>query len=163
MGSFREKNREGVKEIQENSRRTTELGSEMIEQANQINSVLESLELQDEEDVQAISETGQSYQSSFDSAFTGQVEMAGQEIEQKGEQIKEATGEELENVRAGISKLEQAGGISDIGRDAADAAHSKLEGSAEEYKGIIHGAEGVVDEIKQQIESLKNNLSDIFG
>ena len=52
MGSFREKNREGVKEMQENSRETTELGSEMTEQADQINAVLESIELQDEEDVQ---------------------------------------------------------------------------------------------------------------
>lgn len=163
MGSFREKNREGVKEVQENSRETTEIGSEMTEQADQINAVLESIELQDEEDVQAISETGRSYQSSFDSAFSEQVEKAGQEIEQQGEQIKEATGEELENVRSGISKLEQAGGISDIGRNAAEAGWSKLEGSAGEYEGIISDAEGVVDETKQQIESLKNNLSGIFG
>lgn len=163
MGSFREKNREGIKEMQENSRETTELGSEMTEQADQINAVLESIELQDEEDVQAISETGRSYQNSFDSAFSEQVETAGQEIEQQSEQIKEATGEELENVRSGISKLEQAGGISDIGRDAAEAGRSKLEGSAGEYEGIISDAEGVVDETKQQIESLKNNLSGIFG
>ena len=163
MGSFREKNREGVREMQENSRETTELGSEMTDQANQINSVLESIELQDEEDVQAVSETGRSYQSSFDSAFSEQVESAGQEIEQQGEQIKEETGEELENVRSGINKLEQAGSISDIGRDAAEAGRLKLEGSAGEYEEIISDAEGVVDETKQQIESLKNNLSGIFG
>ena len=137
MGSFREKNREGVKEIRENSRETTDLGSEMTEKAEQINSVLESIELLDEEDVQAISETGRSYQSSFDSAFSEQVETAGQEIEQQGEQIKEATQGELENVRSGISKLEHAGGISEIGRDAAEAGRSKLEGSAREYEDII--------------------------
>jgi len=54
MGSFREKSREGIKEMQENSRETTELGTEMTEQADQINAVLESIELQDEEDVQYI-------------------------------------------------------------------------------------------------------------
>lgn len=163
MGSFREKNREGIKEMQENSRETTELGSEMIKQADQINAVLESIELQDEEDVQAISEAGRSYQSSFDNSFSEQVESAEQEIEQQGEQIRETTEGELKNVRSGISKLEQAGGISDIGRDAAEAGHSKLEGSAGEYEDIISDAEGVVDETKQQIESLKSNLSGIFG
>ena len=163
MGSFRQKNREGIKEMQENSRETTELGSEMTEQADHINAILESIELQDEEDVQAISETGRSYQTSFDNAFNEQVETAGQEIEQQGEQIKEAAGEELERVRSGISKLEQAGGISDIGHDAAERGRSKLEGSAGEYEGIISDTEGVADEIKQQIESLKNNLSRIFG
>lgn len=163
MGSFREKNREGVKEMQENSRETTELGSEMTEQADQINAVLKSIELQDEEDVQAISETGRSYQSSFDSAFIEQVESTGQEIKQQGEQIKETTERELENVRSGISKLEQSGGISDIGRDAAETGRSKLEGSAGEYEGIISDAEGVVDETERQIELLKSNLSGIFG
>ena len=163
MGRFRQKNREGIKEMQENSRETTELGSEMIEEADQIYAILESIELQDEEDVQAVSETGRSYQTSFDNAFNEQVETAGQEIEQQGEQIKEAAGEELERVRSGISKLEQAGGISDIGHDAAERGRSKLEGSAGEYEKIISDTEGVADEIKQQIESLKNNLSRIFG
>ncbi len=163
MGSFREKNREGIKEMRENSRETTELGSEMTEQADQINAVLESIELQDEEDVQAISETGHSYQGSFDVAFSEQVESAGQEIEQQGEQIKEAAEGEFENVRSGISKLEQAGGISDIGLDAAEAGRSKLEGSAGEYGGIISDAKGAIDETKQQIETLKNNLGGIFG
>lgn len=163
MGNFREKNREGVKEIQENSRETTNIGTEMTEKAEQINSVLESIQLQDSEDVQAIQETGRSYQGSFDSAFSEQVETAGQEIEQQSDQIKEASGAELENVRSGISKLEQAGGISEIGRDSAEAGSSKLEGSAGEYEEIISDAERVSDETKQQIESLKNNLSGIFG
>ncbi len=162
MGSFKGKNREGVQEMRENSRETTEIGSEMVKQADEINAVLESIELQDEEDVQAISETGRSYKSSFDGAFSEQVETAGQKIEQQGEQIKEATGEELENVRSSNGKLEQAGGISDIGRDAAEAGRSKLEGSAGEYEGIISDAEGVADEIQRQIDSLKSNLSTIF-
>ena len=163
MGRFREMNREGVREIRENSRETTELGSKMIEQADWINAVLESIELQDEEDVQAIGETGRSYQRSFDGAFSEQVEAAGQEIEHQGNQIKEITEGELENVRSGIGKLERAGGISEIGRDAAEAGRSKLERSAGEYEGIITDAEGVVDETKQKIEYLKNNLSKIFG
>lgn len=163
MGSFREKNREGVKEMQKNLRDTTELGSEMTEQADQINAVLESIELQDEEDVQAISETGRLYQNSFDSAFSEQVEASGQELEQQGKQIKEAIESELENVHSGIGKLEQAGGISDIGRDTAEIGSLKLEESAGEYEGIISDAEGVGDETKQQIEFLKNNLSGIFG
>lgn len=162
MGSFKGKNREGVQEMRENSRETTEVGSEMVEQADEINAALESIDLRDEEDVQAISETGRSYKSSFDGAFSEQVETAGQEIEQQGEQIIEATGEELENVRSGIDKLEQAGGTSDIGRDAAEAGRSKLEESAGEYEGIISDAEGVDDEMQRQIDSLKRYLSTIF-
>lgn len=163
MGRFKEKNREGVKEMREKSRETTELGSEMTAEADQINSVLESIQLQDDEDIRAVSDTGRSYQSSFDSAFSERVESAGQEIAQRGEEITAETKGELANVRAGINKLEKAGGISDIGRDAAEAGRSKLEGSAGEYEGIISDAEGVANETEQQIESLKNNLSRIFG
>ena len=101
--------------------------------------------------------------AAFYSAFREQVESSGYEIEQRGNLIRETSGNELKNVRYGISKMEQAGSISDIGRDAADAGRSKLEGSASEYEGIISDTESVVDETKQQIESLKNNLSGIFG
>lgn len=163
MGNFREKNCEGVREMQENSKETTDLGTEMTEQADQINSILDSIELQDDEDVQAIGETGRSYQSSFDSAFSERVESAGHEIQQQGEQIKETIEGELENVRSGIGKLEQVGGISDIGKDAADTGRQKLEGSVEEYEGIISETDGVVNDTKQQIEALKSNLSGIFG
>ena len=163
MGNFREKGHEGIREMQENSRETTELGSEMTEQASEINAVLEGIDLQDEEDVEAISDTASSYQNSFDSAFSEQVETAGEQIEQQGEQIRGEMEGELDNVHSGIRKLEQAGGISEIGRDAAQAGSAKLEGSAQEYEGIISDAEGVVSETEQQIQSLKSNLSGIFG
>lgn len=163
MGRFKEKGHEGIKEMQENSRETTELGAEMTEQANEINTVLEGVELQDAEDVEAISDTASSYQSSFDSAFSEQVETAGEQIEQQGEQIRGEMEGELDNVRSGISKLEQVGGISEIGRDAAEAGSARLEGSAQEYEGIISDAEGVVNETEQQLQSLKSNLSGIFG
>jgi hypothetical protein len=163
MGSFKEKNREGVSEIRENSKETTDLGSEMNEKAEQIKSVLESIELLDEEDAQAISETGRSYQGSFDSAFGEKVETAEQEIEQQGEQVRESTESELENVHFGIEKLEQVEDVSEIGHDAAEAGRSTLEGSAGEYEEMISEAEDVVNETKQQVASLRSNLSGIFG
>lgn len=162
MGYFREKNREGVKEMRENSGETTELGESMREQADRINAVLESIVLQDDEDIQAIRETGSSYQRSFDSTFSEQVESAGREIEQQGMQIKENVECERENVSSGISKLEQASNISEIGRNAAEKGQSMLEGSAREYEGIISDAGETVDETKKQIEDLRNNLSKIF-
>ena len=146
MGNFREKNREGVNEMSENSKETTDLGTEMTEQADEINSILESIELQDDEDIQAINDTASSYQGSFDNAFSEQVETRGEEIAEQGEQINQEVSAELENVRSGISSLEQAGGVSEIGRDAAETGRSSLESSATEYEGIITDAEGVVDE-----------------
>ncbi len=159
---FREKNREGVQEMRENSRETVDIGSDMAEKAEQIQALLESIELLDEEDVQAVRETGEVYGQSFDSAFSEQVESAGQEIEQQGEQVRGETEGELENVRSGINKLEQAGGISDIGRDAAAEGRSRLEGSASEYEDIIAEAEAVENEMKAQIEALKSVLDGLF-
>lgn len=163
MGSFRGKGYEGVKEIQKEGRETTETGSEMTEQADEINAVLESINLQDSEDIQAIRDTGDSYQESFDTAFSEQVEQAGDEIREQGRQLGDTMGAELENVRSGISSLEQAEGISEIGREAAEAGSRKLEGSAGEYEGIIADTERTVDDVQAQIEALKNNLDGLFG
>ena len=162
MGSFREKNREGVREMRENSRETVDIGSDMAEKAEQTLALLKSIELQDEEDVQAVGETERGYGTSFDSAFSEQVESAGQEIEQQGEQIQGEMEGELENVRSGINKLEQAEGISEIGREAAAEGRSRLEGSAGEYEDIQSDAGSVASETKERIASLKNKIK-IFG
>ena len=163
MGRFKEKGHEGIRELQERTGEASDVGQEMIEQAGEINSILEGIDLQDEEDVQGIEQTGKQMQSSFDTAYTEKVEKAGEEIRDEGEQLKESMGEELENVRSGISQLEQAGGVSEIGREAADAGKGRLEQSAGEYEGIISDAEGVLDEAQQKIEQMKGDLGNIFG
>ena len=163
MGSFRNKGMDSVKEMQENSRETTDLGSEMKEQAEKISQVLESIKLLDSEDISAVSDTKGSYQKSFDSAYSEQVETAGQEIEAQSEKIVDEIGAEKENVRSGIHSMEQAGGVSEIGRDAADAGKSKLEQSENEYESIMDDAERVADDTAKRIEQLKNIVNRAFG
>ena len=163
MGSFKNKGMESVKEMQESSRETTDLGSEMQNQAEQINQVLDGINLQDDEDISAVSDTKGSYQKSFDSAFSEQVETAGQEIESQSEQLRSEISAEQGNVRSGIQSMERASGVSEIGRDAADAGRSKLEQSEREYEGIAGDAERVADDTSKKIEQLKNNVNRIFG
>ena len=163
MGNFRSRLGEGVNKIKETSKETTDIGSEMTEQADQINATLESIDLQDSEDVQAISDTGRAYQSSFDGAFSEQVETKGAEVSEQSEQVSGEAGDELSNVRSGMSKLEQASSISEIGKEAADSGTAKLEGSAEEYETIISDAENVSDTTQREIQNLKSKLSGIFG
>lgn len=163
MGNFKSKLGEGINKIKENSKEATDIGSEMTEQADQINAILESIDLQDSEDVQAMSDTGRAYQSSFDGAFSEQVETKGAEVAEQSEQVAGEAGDELSNVRSGISKLEQASQVSEIGREAGDSGAAKLEGSAEDYETVISDAEGVADTTQQEIQNLKSNLSGIFG
>lgn len=163
MGGFKNKHMDSVKEMQENSRETTDLGSEMQEEAEQINQTLDGIQLQDEEDIAAVSDTKGSYQKSFDTAFSDRVESAGEEIEQQSEQIQDMVGAEKENVREGIQSMERAGGISEIGREAADAGESRLEQSQREYENIATNAEQVSDDATKKIEQLKNSVNRIFG
>ena len=137
MGRFKEQAKKGIEDITESGKEATERGNEMSEQAEQIKGILESIELQDDEDMEAISETGRNYQGSFDSAFTEQVETKGQEIGQQGEQLTGEINEELENVHSGMSKLEQA--------------------------GMIEDTESTVKEIEDEINSQKSSLSRRFG
>jgi hypothetical protein len=163
MGSFKEKSREGIREMRENSLEATEIGTGMLEQAEEINAILESIELLDDEDMQAIDKAEQGYGQSFDNAFEEQVETAEREIENQGEQIQETVDSEIDNVNSGISKLEQAEGVSDIGREAAEGGESDLERSKSEYEQISADAVDVVDEVQEQINALKSNLGSVFG
>ena len=163
MGNFKSKLGEGINKIKETGKEATDVGSEMTEQADQINAILESIDLQDSEDIQAVSDTGSAYQSSFDGAFYEQVETKGAEVAEQSKQVSSVAGGELSNVRSGISKLEQASQVSEIGRGAADSGSAKLEGSAEEYENVISEAEGISDTTQQEIQNLKSKLGGIFG
>ncbi|MCD8107204.1 MAG: hypothetical protein LUE20_04480 [Oscillospiraceae bacterium] len=164
MGGFKLKLNEGISEVRETGREAIELGSEMNEQADEINAILESIELQDSEDIESVTETGSEYQRSFDEGFSEQVEDSkGREISEKSRDVSQTASGELGNVRSGISSLERASHVSEIGREAAETGSHKLETSAGEYEDIISDVEGISREDLQEIENLKNSLSRIFG
>lgn len=163
MGNFKSKLGEGVNKIKEIGKEATDVGSEMTEQADQIQAILGSIDLQDSEDIQAVSDTGSAYQSSFDNAFSEQVETKGAEVSEQSTELSSKAGSELSNVRSGISRLEQASQVSEIGKEAADSGAAKLEGSAEEYENIISDAEGISKTTQQEIKNLKDNIGKIFG
>lgn len=163
MGAFKETQREGLREINENSRETIDVGTEMKESADEINAVLESINLQDDEDIQGVREAKSSYQGSFDTAYNDQVETAGEQIEEKGEQLADEVNNEIGNVRDGIEKYNEAGGVSEIGRDAATEGASKLEQSESEYEEIVSEEQETVENMREQINQLKSELGGVFS
>lgn len=162
MGRFREQSRRGIKEIKEKGQKAVEQGSEMTRKAEAINDLLCSIEVMDNEDRQELSETSHGYQGSFDTAFEEKIESEGEDVTVMGETIMDQNISELGRVRGGISKLEQARGISDIGRDVAERGKGWLERSSAEYEDIIDDAAETVSETQKAIKNLKNNLSGVF-
>lgn len=162
MGSFKQMHKEGLVNLEKTSGEAMDLGQEMTKDAEEINSILESINLQDDEDISAINETSSSYQGSFDNAFGEQVEPMNQEVARKGSEIQNSVNQELGNVRSGISSLERARGISEIGRDAAESGRRSLENSQREYEDMNSEAGEIMDETQQKVEELKRNLSGAF-
>lgn len=162
MGRFREQSKRGIREIREQGRGAVEKGSDMTSKAEQIDDILKSIELADNEDIQGVSEASHNYQGSFDTAFKERIEPQGEEVAKMGETIIDENITELGRVRGGISKLERAKGVSDIGRDVAEMARGRLEKSADEYEKIINDADVTVEETQRAIKDLKDNLSGVF-
>lgn len=162
MGNYKTKLREGTREFRETGKEAIDDGSEMKEEADQINALIDSIHLVDSEDIQGVSEIKPGMESSFENAFSERVESTGTEVAEQSEQISDEAGDELGNVRSGISKLEMAAHTSEIGREAADSGAARLEDSGEEYENISFEAEGASDAIQQEIQHLKNNLGRIF-
>ncbi len=162
MARFKENSRQRLREINEGSKKTIDQGSDMNKKASEINAILKSIDLQDDEDTRAIKDTGNSYQSNFDTAFGERVERPGQEIQKQGREVSNEVGKELKNVESGMGKLEKARSISDIGQAAASEGRSRLDKSRQEYSGIINEVDGISEQTKREIESLRSNLKNAF-
>ncbi len=163
MGGFKNKQYEGLKEVQENSEQTKEVGTEMTEDAEEISSILEGINLQDEDDMESISETKSGYSGSFDTAFASQVEMATRDIEKTGEGIQSEVGAEMENVSEGISALQDAEGISEIGSENAEGGKAGLEQSKAEYQEIFDDTAETTSDIRGVVDDLGSRLEGLFG
>lgn len=163
MGGFKNRQYEGLREVQENSEQTKELGSEMTEDAEEISSILEEINLQDDEDMENISDTKSGYQGSFDAAFDSEIESVTTDIEQTGEGIRSEIGTEMENVSEGISALENAEGISEIGQESAESGRSGLEQSNAEYQEISDDTKETTENLRGIVEDLGSRLEGLFG
>lgn len=163
MGSFKETGKKGVENIKEQGKNAVDTGEKMTQEAGSIKSILDNINVQDSDDVNAVAQGEAGYSSSFDAAFGEQVDTKNQEVGSKGQEISQEISGELTSVEAGIGSLEQASGISEIGKENAETAKTQLEGSAREYEGIISEADQTVSDTDAQVQNLKNNLGSIFG
>lgn len=162
MKDFMGKNIEGVNEMRSTSRKALDVGARMVEHADKISAVLKSIDLASLEDKKTMSDTNTEMHCSFDNAYNGKVENAGDAVEKQGRKIGSEVGGELKNVNDGIRKLEKAGSISDIGKNAAKTGQSKLESSGKKYEGILDDTEKIADETGRKINKQHKQLDASF-
>ncbi len=163
MAGFKEGLHGNVEGIRKRGQEATDTGERIAEEASEVKRRLDSISVQDDEDIRAVETAEQGYKPAFDGAFSDQVETIGQEVADGSEQIKSESETELGNVRDGISQMEAAAGASEIGRENAEQGRSALEGSATEYEGIIQDAETVEQETDQSIKSLRSKVDSVFN
>lgn len=162
MGKFKFEKREDIREIKQASEDTTEIGEEMMEKAEEVDDILKGIHLEDEEDMGAIQEAKEGYKGSYENAHNEQVVEKGDELGKEGEKTGSEINGEIENVRSGEKSMEQAGGISEIGSDAADRAGAALEKSGEEYEEMTGEIDEIDEETKKAIERQKEDLDEWF-
>ena len=163
MGAFKETQGKKVENINEMGKEAVDTGTEMGQEADGIDSVLESLNLKDTDDAAAVEKTEEGYQKSFDNAFDTQVESENEKIQEEGQEVSNEVGAERENVSDSIQKVESAEGMSDIGKDVAQGLESNLESSEKEYEGIQNEEEKSVSDTKQKVDALKKKVGSAFG
>ena len=163
MGAFKETGRKRLEQTEKDSDKSLETGAEMLEQSDEIKSLLDEIHVQDTEDLTVVEGAFEGYQESVDGAFEEEPEALSQEVQAESENICQEYGEELEQVEEGASKLEAAERVSDIGRSAAESGRGSLESSAGEYESIMERGEDISAENEQGIQEQKKELGHRFG
>ena len=153
---------DGIESITKDGEKTRESGRKMLNEADQISSIMQEIEVVDEQDKAAVEGAKDQYQPAFDKAFESDVTTKANETERQGKEIVETATQEREGVNEGIHKLEQAAGVSEIGREGAEAARGRLETSSREYTESIEQAQAVIAEMQGEVNQLRNALGSKF-
>ena len=162
MGQFKIEGYRKVDEMGKESGQIQESGASLLEASEQIDSLLESIHVQDDSDLETVHTAESGYKSSAEGSFEQNVETGRRNVEQTGSEVQSEMGQEMENVNEGRETMEQAASVTEVGREHGTEAAGALSESAEEYRQIIEQAGMTEDELDQQVEACQNRLDSLF-
>ncbi len=139
-----------------------EYGDSLREQGNYISELLGEINVVDSEDVQGIENSKEQIQEDYEVDLHENVEAPSEEILENTNEMTVEVSEEVGNVDDGISKIEQAESVSDVGKDALEGGRNSLEKSSQEYTELEEEGNELVDDVKSTLDALAQDISNLF-
>lgn len=155
-----EKTKETGKEI---GKKGLDKGAKILDEASEIDSILDSINLDiDEDDAKAVETGKKGYRAEMNKEFQQQAETPSERASEKLDEVRQQSEAEKEKVVEIGSKFERVGEASDIGRNVAEQGMDAMKSSTEFYEKISAEAIENAEQTREEIARLEAKLDELF-
>lgn len=155
--------REGLKETQEKFGEQLSEGEQIQREGEESDRIAASIDTTglDTDTIEATHQVNSDLSEAYNEKI-GAVEEAVEGTAETAEGHVESLGENKERVDANAEKFSEMAGISEIGRAAADAGRSKMEGDSRQYGELISENRRQMEQSRERAKNMSSIVSGLF-
>lgn len=162
MGSFKENKLSGIEKGREKGDGGLQKGEQRYQELQSVKSLIDSISLEDDEDVEMAESLNDSYLEAGKQAHQEEVESVVSEANQDLETNKGEVSAEKRNVESAAEKVREMQSTTDLARNAAANVEGSLRKSVEEYSDMEKETEDTESQLESRSQEILNKIENLF-
>ena len=163
MGSFKENKRNAIEKGREKGVEGISKGEERVAELQSVKSLIDSISLEDDEDMEMAESLNESYLEAGKAAHQEEVESAVEAANEELEGNKSEISGEKSNVESAAEKVREMQSTTDLARGSAQSVENSLRKSVEEYGDMETQTEEIESELTSNSQNILSRIESLFS
>lgn len=163
MGSFKENHRNAIEKGNEKGNEGLQKGEQRLQELQQVKSLIDSIKLEDDEDMDMAESLNDSYLEAGKAAHQEEVQEVVDSANQDLEANKGEINDEKNNVENAAETIREMQSTTDLAHNAAQSVESNLRKSVEEYGDMEEQTDEIEEQLTSNSQNILNRIESIFN
>lgn len=163
MGGFKENKRNAIEKGKEKGDVALAKGEQRVQELQSVKSLIDSISLEDDEDVEMAESLNESYLEAGKAAHQEEVQEVVNSANQELEGNKSEISVERGNVEDATEKIREMQRTTDLARGAAQSVESSLRKSVGEYGDMEQQTVQIETELESNAQNILSRIESLFG
>lgn len=163
MGGFKENKRNAIEKGNEKGNEGLQKGEQRFQELQQIKSLIDSIKLEDDEDMDMAESLNESYLEAGKAAHQEEVQEVVDTATQDLEGNKSEISGEKANVESAAESVREMQSTTDLARGAAQSVENQLRKSVDEYGDMEQQTEEIEDQLSSSSQNILSRIEGLFN
>lgn len=163
MGGFKENKRNAIEKGKEKGDTALAKGEQRVQELQSVKSLIDSINLEDDEDVEMAESLNESYLEAGKAAHQEEVQEVVDSANQDLEGNKSEVSAEKSNVESAADKVREMQSTTDLARGSASSVESSLRKSVGEYGDMEQQTEQIETELESNSQNILSRIESLFN
>lgn len=163
MGSFKENKRSAIEKGKGKGAEGISKGEERVQELQSVKSLIDSISLEDDEDMEIAESLNESYLEAGKQAHQEEVEAVVQDANQDLEGNKSEISSEKSNVESAAERVREMQSTTDLARGTAQSVENSLRKSVDEYGDMETQTEEIENELTSKSQNILSRIESLFS